>query len=506
MLTLWAGSPSPLFMRIRHSGGVFVWYNTFMEIKRPWAFWRQLQYGAGYLFIVLLLVVGVYYQYFHTPANCFDGVQNGNEQGVDCGGECLRICAFTVAPPVVLWAKSFAVTDGQYNAVAYIENRNLRAGTPTLRYTFRLLDNQGVITEKTGVTELPPNFTFPVFEGRIQTGDRVPTETILILEDADLWLPAEYNRSQFRTISTNIRGVNARPRLDVVIENTEVTPVQDVNVVAVIFDSLGNPLTASQTFVESLAGRTQSDLVFTWPRPIATTIRSCDVPSDVMIVLDRSGSMAADGGDPPEPLESAKQAAAQFAELLRDRDQVGYFSYATLPSDPIEQSLVVAKNQAISSILTTRMGTDGTQYTNMGEAFRVAQAELLSSRAREEARKVIVILTDGDVTRPVNPETGERDIQYAANYAREAADEAKLAGITVYSIGFGDFFANVSDVIERDLDLIEDLASSPAQSFVAPTISQLQAVYRDIAEDICESGPARFDIIPRTYGHFAPYP
>jgi len=160
----------------------------------------------------------------------------------------------------------------------------------------------------------------------------------------------------------------------------------------------------------------------------------------------------------------------------------------------------------MQSILRTTMGTDGIQYTNMGEAFRVAQSELSSSRAREEARKVIVFLTDGDVTRPVNPATGERDVVYAADYARSAANTAKAAEITIYTIGFGDFFASIDDVLDRDLDLIVDLASAPEKSFIAPTIEKLQAVYRDIAEDICEAGPSRIDIIPRSRANFAPYP
>lgn len=489
-----------------HATAFFIWYNTGMDINRPWAFWRRLQYGTAYGLIVLLFIVGGYYKYFHAPPSCFDGVQNGGEQGVDCGGPCTRICSFTVSAPVVLWSKSFLVTDGQYNAVAYVENRNPLAGTPAIKYTFRLLDSQGIITERSGTTELPANSTFPIFEGRIDTGTRIPTETVLVLEEAELWLPSNYNRGQFRTVATELLGVNARPRLNATLENTEVTTVANIEVVAVIFDSFGTPLTASQTFINQLSGRSRSDIVFTWPRPIATTIRSCDVPSDVVIVLDRSGSMAADGGDPPEPLESAKQAAAQFVSLLRESDQVGYFSYATLPSNPIEQQLTTQKDQATQSILATIMGIDGIQYTNMGEAFRTAQTELFGTRAREEARKVIVFLTDGDVTRPVNPETGERDVEYAANYARQSAAAVKNQEVTIYTIGFGDFFANIEDVIERDIDLIVDLASSPEQSFVAPTIADLRNVYRDIAEDICEAGPARIDIIPRSDANFAPYP
>jgi len=92
---------------------------------RPWAFWRRTQYVAGIMVFLSLVSLVVYAKYFYEPANCFDGLLNGDERGIDCGGGCVRICAIDVLPPKALWAQSFRVTDGQYNAVAYIENKNL---------------------------------------------------------------------------------------------------------------------------------------------------------------------------------------------------------------------------------------------------------------------------------------------------------------------------------------------------------------------------------------------
>jgi len=464
---------------------------------RPWAFWRRVQYGSAYFTFVALVSILVYVVVFYTPSNCFDGMQNGGEAGVDCGGACTRICAVSVIPPAVAWAESFAVTDSQYNAVAYIDNRNEVAGTPELRYIFRLYDAAGLITERSGSTVLPPDNSYPIFEGRIDTNGRIPTNTTVEITPADLWLPFSSNRSQFRTVDIELLGTDVRPRLNARLENTALTEAQNVEVITTIFDTNGNPLTASQTFVERFAPRAQTDVVFTWPRPIATTLRTCDVPSDIMMVLDRSGSMAADSTDPPQPLTNAKRAAQTFMQQLRSTDQVGYFSYATEPSRPLEQTLTSNLGQAVSAIDMTQMGTDGVQYTNMGEAIATAQAELTSNRHRDTARKVIVFLTDGDVTRPLNPVTGERDIAYAADFARTAAAAAKAEDITIYTIGFGDFFAQIDNVLDRDVDLVQDLASDPTKSFLAPTISELESVYRDIAEDICEDGPARIDIIAK---------
>ena len=474
-------------------------------MERPWAFWRRVWYGTGFGVFWLTVFSLVYLVYFTTPPTCFDLVQNGDERGIDCGGACTRICSFDVSPPQVEWARSFEVTPGQYNTVAYIENRNQSAATPALPYTIKLYDADGLITERSGSSILPPNSSYPIFEPRVNTKGRVPTQTIIELEAADMWVPATIGRDQFTVNSRRLLGADNQPRLEAELYNNELVDAENVEVVATIFDARGNALTASRTFIDEFRARSNESVVFTWPNPIATTIRSCEVPSDVMLVLDRSGSMAADGGDPPEPLESAKRAAERFVAQLKNRDQVGFLSYATIPSSPIEQLLTQNKQQAVTAIASTAMGEDGIQYTNMGAAFNQAVAELQSARQRDDARKVIIFMTDGDVTRPVNPETGERDIAYASQYARDAANAAKAEGVMVYTIGFGEFFgADKLDAINRDVELIIDMATEPRMYYQAPTVADLNRVYQEIASDICEDGAAVIDIVPKTDTMFTP--
>lgn len=476
-----------------------------MSNFRPWAFWRRLQYGGGFFGFWALLALAVYFVYFAVPPTCFDGVKNGSELAIDCGGDCVRICPFEVTPPRIVWAESFEIAAGQYNVVAYVENLNREAGTPQLDYTFKLFDQGTLIAERSGRTYLPPDGLHPIFEGRVFTSDgRAPTETVIELKPSELWLPATVARGQFRVVNHELLGIDSQPRFNVRVENTALEQANNVEVVATIFDRSGRPLTASQTFIDSFIGRTERDIVFTWPNSIAKSVRSCEVPSDIMIILDRSGSMAADGGNPPEPLESAKLAALQFLDLLRPADQVGFVSYATTPSQPIEQTLTNDFARVREAVMGVRMGTDGVQYTNTGEAFRVAAAELASERKRADARKVIVFMTDGDITRPLNPATGQSDREYAANYARAAALAAREANATIYTIGFGDFFTVMDSAVERDLKLIRDLASGPEFYFEAPTVADLSRVYSEIATGICEEGPTRFDVLPKAPTTFAP--
>lgn len=472
---------------------------------RWWAFWRRLQYGAGFTTIVALITTGIYFNYFYQSPQCFDGVKNGKETGVDCGGACLRICSADVFPPKVVWAKSFKIIDGQFNAVAYVENRNVSAASPMVEYTFKLMDGATVLAEKSGTTILPPGSTYPVFEGRISVpAGKVPTETTLEIKPVQLWIPAVTGRQQFSTTDIALSGADSQPRLRAVVENAEITSARNVEVIATIFNAEGEAVTASQTLVDELPGQAGKEVYFTWPQPIAKTVRSCEVPSDIMLVLDRSGSMAADGGTPPEPLESAKRAAQSFVALLQPRDTFGVVSYATTPSSPIEQVLTADRSLMSAAIAKVEMGKDGTQYTNMGDAFNVALSELTSERHRDDARKVIVFLTDGDVTRPVNPATGKADREYAAQFAKNAAAAAAAKDVIIYTIGFGDFLNAPSSEVARDTELIEALASAPENFFKAPTITDLEAVYKKIATSICEVGPARIEVIPKSDTGFQP--
>ncbi len=450
-----------------------------------WAFWRRVQYGTGYATFLGLIFSGVYLMYFYTPANCFDLSQNGEEIGMDCGGKCVRICAFTVAPPKVLWSKSFEIQKGQYNAVAYIENKNILAGTPEISYTFRLYDGAGLITQRTGTTVLPPNSTYPVFEGRINTEGRVPTETTLEIKPADMWLPSRYGRDHFKTVDLKLVEADARPRLNVKIENTNLKEAQAVEVVATIFDASGIPLTSSQTFIDIFAGQSQKDIVFTWPNPIAKTVRSCAVPTDVIIAIDLSGSMNNDGGSPAEPVSSVLDAASTFAGQLRKDDRVSVVTFATKAALNAQLTGDAGSVANIIKKLTIDPNEE-TGTTNTGDSLELALGELNSVRHNPDARSVVVLLTDGLATGPgEEPEA----------YAKEKAELLKNDGIAFFTIGLGKGV---------NMDFLRSISSGPSFTYAAPTTNTLGGIYKTITDSICEDGAARIDVIPKVTKAFAP--
>lgn len=448
-----------------------------------WATRRQLIYGSVVGVFLLLALGGLGFYFFDAPATCFDGSKNQDEVGIDCGGSCERLCAIQVTKPVVVFSRAFQVSPGNYSLLAYIDNPNIDAGVREAPYTFSVYDENNVlIAERKGVTFLSPRGVTPVFESGITTGASAPARTFFEFDPDLRWFKAEpKQRETLEVRQTALKNTESAPRIDAVLANTAVEEVRDVNVVAMVFNARGNVLAASQTEVESIAPASAVPLVFTWPYPFQKEIEACAVPVDVMLVLDTSGSMNDDGSSPPQPVSFAKAAARAFVNRLNEGDSAGAATFAT------EGALLIAPTQTLSRTAEVigAISIDPKEEqgsTNLGEGIQKAVEALSSLASPESRRKVIIALTDGLSNAPGGVEKGEA-------FAAQKAEEARKATITVYTIGLG---SNVNTAF------LESLASQKENHFSALTGRDLDSIYRNISGALCERGPARIEIIPRS--------
>jgi Mg-chelatase subunit ChlD len=446
-----------------------------------------VQYGSGFAVSTGLIGAALFFTLTYAPTTCFDGVQNGSERGVDCGGECVRICAADALPPQVVWAESFEIAPSQYNATAYVENVNDVASVERLTYTFELLDGDRVVATRRGETVLPPDSVYPLFEGRINTNGETVTNTRLTIDPVEVWQPATAGREQFAVRDIRLTGADARPRLDAEVENQSFSAATDVEVVVTLFNDAGQPLTSSETYIAEIAGRSRVPVVFTWPNSIAKTVRTCSIPSDVVLAIDLSGSMNNDSANPPQPLTDATAAAARFVERLGELDQVAVVTFATeaLLRTPLTTDRVgVARS--ISDLAIDPAEERG--FTNTGAALETVAAELESPRRNFDARRAAIILTDG-------LPTGQADEAELVAAATAVADQIDAAGALVYAIGLGE---NV------DRDFVRALASRESQAYFAPSGGELDRIYTEITGALCETGTARIDVIAKTKANFTP--
>jgi Mg-chelatase subunit ChlD/DNA-binding beta-propeller fold protein YncE len=180
-----------------------------------------------------------------------------------------------------------------------------------------------------------------------------------------------------------------------------------------------------------------------------------DGRSDIMLVVDTSGSMAG------AKMGAARTAALEFVgQLDYSRNQVGLITFASEAA--LVQPLTNNPRQLLRAI--PDLGDDG--GTNMLAAMQMADAEIFGERGRRDARKVIILLTDG---RPNNG-AGEL-LAMAATYRASAS-------VDVYAVGLG---------LDVDSFFLKGMVTAAPYYFEAPSEYELTRIYDVIARRVRSS-------------------
>ena len=463
----------------------------------PWASHRKSIYLGGIILLLTAVSFGIFWKFWYKTPTCFDNVKNGDETGVDCGGSCSKVCSSGVIQPIVMWdPRMFEISPGVWSLLVYVENPNTDVDATYVPYTFTIYNaNNKVLEQKTGATILPKNKTVGIFEGPISIPDEnKPQRVIFELGGNIIWNKNENPSNDISITNSPLSNLDSQPRVQANVRNNSTKEIDNIELVAAIFDGSDNAVAASRTFIDSLPKNTNTNVLFTWPRPFDLGSKACEKPSDVMLLLDRSGSMSVLGANPPEPLSTAKDAAATFIDQLNNKDKIGVVSFATSASNPIDFPLSSNLNSAKQAVLSINIEASSTQYTNIYDALHSSWQELVSGRAQDDSSKVIVLLTDGVANSPRYPlgHTEADDIKFAENLATADALNAKKDGISIYTVGLGQ---------QINESFLKTIASTPDDYFFAPSASNLETIYKNISSSICKEIPARIEITYKIFGN-----
>ena len=190
-----------------------------------------------------------------------------------------------------------------------------------------------------------------------------------------------------------------------------------------------------------------------------------------------------DGGTPPQPITSVLNAAQSFTNRLQAADQASLVTFATHAQ--VRAGLTSDVRSVANRIAALTIDPEEERgSTNTGQGILQAGDVLSGTQQNPEARKVLVLLTDGLATTPdANPEA----------FALRAAQTVKNSGVIIYTIGLG---------AEVNMEFLRQIASTPGQAYAAPSTGDLERIYRAITAALCEDGPAVIEIIPKTTAGF----
>lgn len=232
-----------------------------------WGAKRKTLYASGFIILICGIITTLFFGVFYKKPTCFDGKQNGKESGVDCGGSCRKVCEAEAVAPKILWARAFQASPGVYNAAAYIENPNIYSAAKDVPYIFRLFDEQNILVyERKGKTDIEQNNSFVVFEPNINTGNRNAKFAFFEFEKVPDWQRTE---AEIATKDLKIRTLaleqNTTPvRFQAAIENSSFESISDIEAVAVLYNAAGNAIAVSRTVLDAIPAEGETTATFTW--------------------------------------------------------------------------------------------------------------------------------------------------------------------------------------------------------------------------------------------------
>ncbi len=207
---------------------------------------KKIVYGIFYL-IVVGFVVWWAYGTFGPEPNCFDGIQNQGEEGIDCGGVCAP-CELTLQESIHIMDKpqTFQLESGNTSLLVKIFNPN-ETHNAEFSYRFIVYNDVGSVADTiTGFGNI-----YVLEKQYIQISQRFPLVKIsqaefeitdVVWQKADNLLKSEVIVKETTTVVEDTMVV-----VSGIIRNESAIFVSSVKVIALLFDTAGYIVFANQT-------------------------------------------------------------------------------------------------------------------------------------------------------------------------------------------------------------------------------------------------------------------
>lgn len=226
---------------------------------------RQLTYFLSIFGLFLAIAIG-YYVYNKPAPSCFDKQLNGSETGVDCGGECVKVCLEEIIPISTVWIRPFEIVAGGYSVIGVFENHNRQLGVDRLFYKIKLLNSFGAtVGERSGETFANPAEKFVIFEPSFDLKGEKPVRVFIDFDQVPDWRRPTTPKSTMSVIRKSLEIDSGGVRLHAILTNESPYDLHNIVVPVLMSDENKNTFTGSQTVVDTLARGTSIDIYFTWP-------------------------------------------------------------------------------------------------------------------------------------------------------------------------------------------------------------------------------------------------
>ncbi|MEA2715228.1 MAG: hypothetical protein QOG91_256 [Candidatus Parcubacteria bacterium] len=236
-------------------------------IMASWSRRRKLAYALIALIIIVGAIIVPGFLLIYRPPTCSDGIKNGDEQGIDCGGSCERLCQNVFLSPIVNWVRYEEIYPGVYNLAAYIENPNPDVEAVNVPYHMVVYGPRALeLANKTGTVTIPPHRPTLAFVGAVNLGKVAPVTSPFF----EFTAAPEWHKRADPLAALSIGGQNYQEdetgsSMTVTLKNSSVQAIYRVAVYVILYDKDKNVIGFSKTIVDQIPPLGSAVAPFTWP-------------------------------------------------------------------------------------------------------------------------------------------------------------------------------------------------------------------------------------------------
>jgi len=235
-------------------------------------FYKQFIIGLVYLTIFTSIGYGIKRLTVVSPT-CFDNIQNGAEEGRDCGAAaCGKLCDPEILPLTIEYTKLLGVGVDTYDVVAHVSNPNGIYGSGNLTYDLKFKDAQGADMPnqaRRGSLYIMPNQRRYVVLTALKIPGSPSTATLAI-KDAH-WTRVSLTdapKVDFVLRRESFIEASANPSFEGILQNNSDFDFTKVEVSVILLDDAGQPVAVNSTQLQTLLSKEERYFKVQWDEPV----------------------------------------------------------------------------------------------------------------------------------------------------------------------------------------------------------------------------------------------
>ena len=240
------------------------------------------------LFILALIVGGIFLLTRPKAPTCFDSIQNQGEIGVDCGGPC-SLCPQQLQKNLeIISTKAIKTQDNYVDVVAKIKNLNRDFGVKLFSYVFDLYDSAGnLISSKQGSSYILPQKTKYIIEQKILANSEVSNIDFKII-DVTWQELVDYEEPELLIRGTDFKQSQNSTKVSSILENRSNYAFDKIDIQVILSDKDSRILAVGKTNLRTVLSKESRYFEIGWFFPIGNQAKEADIIARTNVFLDEN--------------------------------------------------------------------------------------------------------------------------------------------------------------------------------------------------------------------------